>query len=98
MTATGIEVTEDPETSRKLILPTSDPALRVIIVRASDVPTYVQYGAADFGVAGRDTEDFVRGAVVGREGVDAIAPTAAGPAVLGEEAFEECGGIRGTSG
>ena len=50
----GIEVTEDPETSRKLILPTSDPALRVIIVRASDVPTYVQYGAADFGVAGRD--------------------------------------------
>ena len=47
-------MTEDPETSRKLILPTSDPALRVIIVRASDVPTYVQYGAADFGVAGRD--------------------------------------------
>ena len=53
---------------------------------------------ADFGVAGRDTEDFVRGAVVVREGVDAIAPTAAGPAVLGEEAFEECGGIRGISG
>ncbi|CBJ36652.1 ATP phosphoribosyltransferase (ATP-PRTase) (ATP-PRT) [Ralstonia solanacearum CMR15] len=52
--AAGIEVTEDPETSRKLILPTTDPALRVIIVRASDVPTYVQYGAADFGVAGRD--------------------------------------------
>ncbi|CAJ0706910.1 ATP phosphoribosyltransferase [Ralstonia holmesii] len=52
--AAGIEVTEDPETSRKLILPTSDSALRVIIVRASDVPTYVQYGAADFGVAGRD--------------------------------------------
>lgn len=52
--AAGIEVTEDPETSRKLILPTSDPVLRVIIVRASDVPTYVQYGAADFGVAGRD--------------------------------------------
>jgi ATP phosphoribosyltransferase len=47
-------VTEDPETSRKLILPTSDPAVRVIIVRASDVPTYVQYGAADFGVAGKD--------------------------------------------
>ena len=52
--AAGIEVTEDPETSRKLILPTSDSALRVIIVRASDVPTYVQYGAADFGVAGKD--------------------------------------------
>jgi ATP phosphoribosyltransferase len=52
--AAGIEVTEDPETSRKLILPTSDPLVRVIIVRASDVPTYVQYGAADFGVAGKD--------------------------------------------
>ena len=52
--AAGIRVTEDPETSRKLILPTSDPAVRVVIVRASDVPTYVQYGAADFGVAGKD--------------------------------------------
>lgn len=52
--AAGIEVTEDPETSRKLILPTNDPAVQVIIVRASDVPTYVQYGAADFGVAGKD--------------------------------------------
>ncbi|PLQ01141.1 ATP phosphoribosyltransferase [Cupriavidus pauculus] len=54
LAAAGIQVTEDPETSRKLILPTSDPAVRVIIVRASDVPTYVQYGAADFGVAGKD--------------------------------------------
>ncbi len=52
--AAGIEVTEDPETSRKLILQTNDPLIRVIIVRASDVPTYVQYGAADFGVAGKD--------------------------------------------
>ncbi len=52
--AAGIMVTEDPETSRKLILPTNDPHVRVIIVRASDVPTYVQYGAADFGVAGKD--------------------------------------------
>ena len=52
--AAGIEVTEDPETSRKLILPTTDPLVNVIIVRASDVPTYVQYGAADFGVAGKD--------------------------------------------
>ncbi len=52
--AAGIMVTEDPETSRKLILPTNDPQVRVIIVRASDVPTYVQYGAADFGVAGKD--------------------------------------------
>jgi len=52
--AAGVTVTEDPETSRKLILPTTDPNLRVIIVRASDVPTYVEYGAADFGVAGKD--------------------------------------------
>ncbi|MFZ6646058.1 ATP phosphoribosyltransferase [Undibacterium sp. TJN25] len=52
--AAGIKVTEDPETSRKLILQTNDPQVRVIIVRASDVPTYVQYGAADFGVAGKD--------------------------------------------
>ena len=52
--AAGIIVTEDPEKSRKLILPTNDADVRVIIVRASDVPTYVQYGAADFGVAGKD--------------------------------------------
>ena len=52
--AAGITVTENPETSRKLILATTNPHLRVIIVRASDVPTYVQYGAADFGVAGKD--------------------------------------------
>lgn len=52
--AAGIRVLEDPASSRKLILPTSDPGLRVIIVRASDVPTYVQHGAADFGVAGKD--------------------------------------------
>lgn len=52
--AAGIRVTEDPETSRKLILATTNPNLRVIIVRASDVATYVQYGAADFGVAGKD--------------------------------------------
>lgn len=50
----GVEVTENPETSRKLILATNQPDLRVIIVRASDVPTYVQYGAADLGVAGKD--------------------------------------------
>jgi len=52
--AAGIEVTEDPETSRKLIIGTSDPGLRIIIVRASDVPTYVEYGAADLGIAGKD--------------------------------------------
>lgn len=54
LAAAGVQVTEDPETSRKLILPTTNPDLRVIIVRASDVPTYVEYGAADFGVAGKD--------------------------------------------
>ena len=52
--AAGLIVTEDPETSRKLILSTNDPFIRVIIIRASDVPTYVEYGAADFGVAGKD--------------------------------------------
>jgi ATP phosphoribosyltransferase len=50
----GIEVLEDPETSRKLILPTNREDVRVVLVRASDVPTYVQYGGADLGVAGRD--------------------------------------------
>lgn len=50
----GLVVTEDPEKSRKLILSTNDPGVRVIIVRATDVPTYVQYGAADLGVAGKD--------------------------------------------
>jgi ATP phosphoribosyltransferase len=53
--AAGIEVLEDPEKSRKLILATSQPGVRVIIVRASDVPTYVQYGGADLGVTGLDT-------------------------------------------
>jgi ATP phosphoribosyltransferase len=52
--AAGITVTEDPEKSRKLIIGTSDPYLRLIIVRASDVPTYVEYGAADLGIAGKD--------------------------------------------
>src|SRR5688500_1303988 len=55
--AAGITVTEDPEKSRKLIPPTNDPGVRVIIVRASDVPTYVQYGAADLGIAGKDVLD-----------------------------------------
>jgi ATP phosphoribosyltransferase len=50
----GIVVSEDPEQSRKLILSTNHVNVRVIIVRASDVATYVQYGAADFGVAGKD--------------------------------------------
>ena len=43
-----------PETSRKLIIDTNQPNVRVVIVRATDVPTYVQYGAADIGVAGKD--------------------------------------------
>jgi len=53
--AAGIEVRDDPEKSRKLILATSRPDVRVVIVRASDVPTYVQYGGADLGVTGLDT-------------------------------------------
>ncbi len=52
--AAGITALEDPESSRKLILPTNRSDVRLIIVRASDVPTYVQYGAADIGVAGKD--------------------------------------------
>jgi ATP phosphoribosyltransferase len=52
--AAGIEVSENPEQSRKLIIATSNPGLRLIIVRASDVPTYVEYGAADLGIAGKD--------------------------------------------
>jgi len=50
----GIVASEDPETSRKLIIGTSRPQVSIIIVRASDVPTYVQYGAADLGIAGKD--------------------------------------------
>ncbi|QHE87980.1 ATP phosphoribosyltransferase [Hydrogenophaga sp. BPS33] len=53
--AAGIEVLEDPEKSRKLILPTSKPDVRVVLVRATDVPTYVEYGGADIGVTGKDT-------------------------------------------
>lgn len=52
--AAGIEAAEDPETSRKLIIGTNRPEVRLIVVRASDVPTYVQYGAADLGIAGKD--------------------------------------------
>ncbi|QEL65913.1 ATP phosphoribosyltransferase catalytic subunit [Oryzomicrobium terrae] len=54
LAAAGIVPLEDPETSRKLIIPTNQDNVRVVIVRASDVPTYVQYGAADLGVAGKD--------------------------------------------
>ena len=55
LAAAGIEVLEDPEKSRKLILPTNQPGVRVVLVRATDVPTYVQYGGADLGVAGKDS-------------------------------------------
>lgn len=51
---TGIRVLDDPDTSRKLILRSSDPGLRVVIVRATDVPTYVEYGGADIGITGKD--------------------------------------------
>lgn len=54
LAAAGIEVLDNPETSRKLILATNRPEVRVVLVRASDVPTYVQYGGADLGVAGKD--------------------------------------------
>jgi len=53
--AAGIEVLEDPEKSRKLIIGTNRPDVRVVLVRATDVPTYVQYGGADIGVTGKDT-------------------------------------------
>ena len=54
LASAGIRVLDDPEKSRKLILATNRPGLRVVLVRASDVPTYVQYGGADLGVAGKD--------------------------------------------
>lgn len=54
LAAAGIEPLENPEQSRKLIIDTNHPHIRLVIVRATDVPTYVQYGAADFGIAGKD--------------------------------------------
>lgn len=54
LAAANIIPTEDPEKSRKLIISTNHPNIQLVIVRASDVPTYVQYGAADLGIAGRD--------------------------------------------
>ena len=50
----GIEPLDDPETSRKLILDTNHEQIKLVIIRATDVPTYVQWGAADIGVAGKD--------------------------------------------
>ena len=54
LAAAGVRPSEDPESTRKLILGTQRPDLRLVLVRAADVPTYVQYGAADLGVAGLD--------------------------------------------
>ncbi len=54
LAAAGVTPRENPETSRKLIIDTDRADVRLIIVRASDTPTYVQYGAAEIGVAGKD--------------------------------------------
>jgi ATP phosphoribosyltransferase len=54
LAAAGIVPSENPEQSRKLIIGTNRADVRVVIVRASDVPTYVEYGAADLGIAGKD--------------------------------------------
>lgn len=54
LAAAGIVLAEDPATSRKLILPTAHDDVKLIIIRGSDVPTYVEYGAADLGIAGKD--------------------------------------------
>jgi len=54
LAAAGIEPEEDPEKSRKLVFETTVPGVRLLIIRATDVPTYVQYGGADMGVAGKD--------------------------------------------
>lgn len=50
----GLVLNDDPEKSRKLIIETNDASISVVIIRASDVPTYVAYGAADIGIAGKD--------------------------------------------
>ena len=54
LNSAGITLEDDPEKSRKLILKTNKPDLRIVILRAADVPTYVRYGAADLGIAGKD--------------------------------------------
>jgi ATP phosphoribosyltransferase len=69
----GIAVLEDAESSRKLILPTSRADLRVVLVRASDVPTYVAHGGADLGVVGLDTL-LEHAAVEGAEGARLYRP------------------------
>lgn len=54
LSAAGIEPAEDPLKSRKLVIDTTAPGVKIVVIRASDVPTYVQWGAADLGVAGKD--------------------------------------------
>ena len=56
LSAAGIELLESPDDSRKLIFDTSHPEVRLLVIRASDVPTFVSYGAADVGVAGKAVE------------------------------------------
>ena len=51
----GIEAAEDPSVSRKLILPTNLNDVQLLVVRATDVPTFVQFGSADIGIVGKDT-------------------------------------------
>ena len=51
----GVEPVDDPNTSRKLILDTTLPHVKLVVIRAADVPTFVEYGAADVGIAGKDT-------------------------------------------
>ena len=55
LAAAGVEPQEDPRTSRKLILPCKSGGHRIVVVRSGDVPTYVEYGAADIGITGKDT-------------------------------------------
>ena len=61
LNAAGIYCEENPETSRKLVLKTNDEEIQLIIVRALDVPTYVEWGGADLGIAGKDILDEYKG-------------------------------------
>ena len=54
LAAAGIEPLDDPRKSRKLIFDTNQPNIKLVIIRAADVPTFVEFGAADLGVAGKD--------------------------------------------
>ena len=93
--AAGIIAQDDPETSRKLIIATNKPNVRLIMVRASDVPTYVQYGAADLGVAIQEAHlDGLGLAAIAQhvgpdgEGAQASRP----PQVEGEASHRKAGG------